>query len=40
MYRLLILFVLVQLAILARYVVYDAFDPISYGSNYIFLIAA
>uniref|UniRef100_UPI0035B52533 hypothetical protein n=1 Tax=Neobacillus sp. TaxID=2675273 RepID=UPI0035B52533 len=40
MYRLLILFVLVQLAILARYVVYEAFDPISYGSTYIFLIAA
>lgn len=40
MYRLLILFVLVQLAILARYVVYEAFDPISYGATYIFLFAA
>ncbi|MER2107372.1 MAG: hypothetical protein ABS949_10585 [Solibacillus sp.] len=40
MFRLLATFVLVQLAILARYVVYDAFDSLFYASTYLLLIAA
>lgn len=40
MFKLIIMFILVQLAILARYLVYDAFDAISYVSTYLFLVAA
>ena len=39
MFKLIITFILVQLAILARYLVYDAFDAIFYVSTYLFLIA-
>ena len=40
MFQLMIIFILVQLAILARYLVFDAFELISYMSTYLFLIAA
>lgn len=40
MFSLLILFLLSQLAILARYFVYEAFDPYVYASTFLFLVAA
>lgn len=40
MFKLIILFLLLQLAVLARYIVFDAFEPISYASTYLTLAAA
>ena len=40
MIRFITLFFLVQMAILARYIVYGKFEPISYASTYLLLIAA
>ena len=39
-FQLLILFILVQLAILARYLVFDAFEPWAYASTFLFPIAS
>lgn len=40
MFQLLVLFILLQLAILFRYIIFDAFNPITYFSIYLLLIAA
>lgn len=40
MYKLIILFILVQLAILARYIVFGAFDIANYLVTYLLLVAA
>lgn len=40
MFKFICVFLLVQLAILARYLVYGAFEPLYYASTYLFLLAA
>ena len=40
MFKLILVFVLVQLALLARYLIKGEFEPFSYASTYLFLIAA
>lgn len=40
MIQLILLFILTQLALLARYIVFDAFDPVVYASTFLFLPAA
>ncbi len=40
MIQLITLFFLVQIAVLARYLVYGKFEPISYASTYLFLFAS
>lgn len=40
MIQLITIFFLVQMAVLARYIVFEKFEPISYASTYLFLLAA